>query len=299
MDGLFVIDKPAGCTSHDVVARVRKILGIRRAGHGGTLDPDATGVLLVAVGRATRFFPYLAGEEKSYEGTIRLGYSTDTYDASGRRVSEDSSDFPSPQALRAAMKRFEGELSQVPPAYSAKKIRGRPMYEMARAGREFDRKPSRVFVRTFVLRDYRPPFVEFTTTCSAGTYVRSLAHDLGAAIGCGAHLLVLRRMSVGPYTVGEAVDLPGLEAAVAAGTAGSRLIPLEGLLPGAPRLDVPPEALDRLLNGTPLAPGDLQLRAGSLVPGALYRLMDSSGRLAALAKASARGDGIQPVLVIR
>ena len=215
MDGLFVIDKPSGCTSHDVVARVRKIFGIRRVGHGGTLDPDATGVLLVAVGRATRFFPFLAAESKSYEGVIRLGYSTDTYDAGGRPTSMESSDFPSPGALRAAMKSFEGQSSQLPPPYSAKKVGGRPMYALARAGREFDRKPSTVLIKSFKLRDYRPPFVGFEVECSAGTYVRSLAHDLGAGLGCGAHLLKLRRTSVGPYTLAGASDLAGLEAAAA------------------------------------------------------------------------------------
>ena len=209
-DGLLIIDKPAGPTSHDVVQSVRKALAMRRVGHGGTLDPDATGVLLVAAGQATRFFPFLSKENKVYEGRIRLGFATDTCDASGRPVSEVSADLPGRAELAEAMKAFEGEILQTPPRYSAKKIAGRPVYKMARADKKFDLEPVRITIERFVLLDYRPPDVDFEAACSAGTYIRSLAHDLGHRLGCGGHLAVLRRTSVGPYGLADAVPARGL-----------------------------------------------------------------------------------------
>ncbi|MBN2265997.1 MAG: tRNA pseudouridine(55) synthase TruB, partial [Candidatus Aminicenantes bacterium] len=206
-DGLIVIDKPAGPTSHDVVRRVRRALGANRVGHGGTLDPDATGVLLVAVGQATRFFPFLAGEDKVYDGRIRLGFATDTYDASGRRVTDESAEFPDRGELLAAMKAFEGRLLQTPPRFSAKKVAGTPSYKLARAAREFSLAPVTVTVARFDLIGYRPPDVVFEVECSAGTYVRSIAHDLGLRLGCGAHLASLRRTSSGSFGLAEAVPL--------------------------------------------------------------------------------------------
>ena len=233
-DGLLVIDKPAGPTSHDVVRRVRKALGMRRVGHGGTLDPDATGVLLVAAGQATRFFPFLSREFKVYDGRIRLGYATDTYDASGRPASEPCPDLPDRDGLVSAMRAFEGDILQIPPRYSAKKIAGRPVYKMARADVEFTLEPAAVTVTRFTLLDYRPPDFDFEAECSSGTYIRSLAHDLGLKLGCGAHLAALRRTSVGPYTLSEAVALAELEEAAARDGAERYLLPLERLLPGTP-----------------------------------------------------------------
>jgi len=296
-DGLLVIDKPAGPTSHDVVQRVRRALGTRRVGHGGTLDPDATGVLLVAVGRATRFFPFLSKEAKSYDGRIRLGFATDTYDASGRPAAEECFDLPDTGRLEAAMKAFEGPILQAPPRFSAKKIGGSPVYKLARAGAEFTLEPAAITVFRFGLRAFRPPFLEFEAECSSGTYVRSLAHDLGRVLGCGAHLDTLRRTSVGPYRLSDAVPLAVLEEEAAGGEGGRRVIPVEDLLPDAPSVIVRPEAEARVMNGSPLGPAHLET---SPIPGdaPLVRLFSGTGRLMALARPSPDGSGLHPFLVL-
>ncbi len=301
-DGLLVIDKPAGPTSHDVVQRVRRLLGTRRVGHGGTLDPDATGVLLVAAGQATRFFPYLAAESKVYEGRIRLGFSTDTYDASGNPTSAERTDGPSPEALTRAMSAFVGDILQTPPRFSAKKLAGRPVYKMARAGEAFSLAPSPVTVFRFDLRDFRAPYVDFEAVCSSGTYIRSLAHDLGAKLGCGAHLASLRRTSVGPYGLADAVALADLEEAAERGEAGRHIVPLERLLPGVPAITVLPEAEIRVRNGSPLEAAHLAAPPPELPPGpgtaSLVRLFSGSGRLLALARPTADDGGLHPILVI-
>lgn len=301
-DGLLIIDKPAGPTSHDVVQRVRKALGLRRVGHGGTLDPDATGVLLVAAGQATRFFPFLSKENKVYEGRIRLGFATDTYDASGRPASEVSLDFPDCEELASAMKAFEGEILQTPPRYSAKKIAGRPVYKMARADEAFDLQPARITISRFVLRDYRPPEVDFEAACSAGTYIRSLAHDLGRRLGCGAHLAALRRTSVGPYELADAVALADFEEAAARGEEARFILPLERLLPWAPAVTVRPDAEVLVRNGRSLEPSHLETpipdfgRPDGRDP--LARLLSPDGKLLALARPTPDGTALHPFLVI-
>jgi tRNA pseudouridine55 synthase len=304
MDGLLIVDKPSGCTSHDVVLRVRKLLGTKRVGHGGTLDPDATGVLLVALGQATRFFPYLAGQDKTYEGCVRLGYSTDTYDASGRPSSEEkAADFPAEAVVTAAMKSFEGEILQVPPPYSAKKLGGKPAYELARARKDFVLEPARVAVRFFYLKNYAPPLLDFEVKCSSGTYVRSLAHDLGRKLGCGGHLHSLRRTSAGPYTVGDSVSVAEVEKAATEGRVPELLIPLEELLPEAPAVVLSSAAGKRVMNGSPLLPSHLAASSAELFPlrseTPLFRILDSSGKLLALARPSAGRDAFLPILVVK
>ena len=301
-DGLLIIDKPAGPTSHDVVRRVRKALAMRRVGHGGTLDPVATGVLLVAAGQATRFFPFLSRENKVYEGRIRLGFATDTRDASGRPVSEVSADLPGRAELAAAMKAFEGEILQTPPRYSAKKIAGRPVYKMARADEEFELEPVRITIERFALVDYRPPEVDFEAACSSGTYIRSLAHDLGRRLGCGGHLAVLRRTSVGPYGLGDAVPLADFEEAAARGEEARFILPLERLLPWAPAVTVRPEAETFVRNGRSLEPSDLETPVPDFSRpdrhDALARLLSPGGKLIALARPTPDGASLHPFLVI-
>ncbi|MEN6560630.1 MAG: tRNA pseudouridine(55) synthase TruB [Acidobacteriota bacterium] len=300
-DGLLVIDKPAGPTSHDVVRRVRRVLGTRRAGHGGTLDPDATGVLLVASGQATRFFPFLSRERKVYEGRIRLGFATDTYDASGRPASPEASALPGRDEVAAAMAGFVGEILQTPPRFSAKKLNGQPVYKLARAGREFTLAPVPVTVVRFDMTGYRPPDLDFETECSAGTYVRSLAHDLGERLGCGAHLAALRRTRVGPYGLGQAVALDAFEDAGARGEAERLLIPLERLLPDVPAVAVRPEAEAFVRNGRPLGPSDLAAPLPDLAAvtaAGLARLIARDGRLLALARPVPGGAFLHPFLVL-
>ncbi len=299
MDGLLIVDKPRGCTSHDVVLRIRRLLKIKRVGHAGTLDPEATGVLLAAVGRATRFFPYLSGHDKTYAGSIRLGFATDTYDAAGRPASEEKAVGVSLDALASAMKSLEGEILQLPPPYSAKKIGGSPAYKLAREHKEFVLEPVRVVVRSFSLRAYAPPFLEFEAACSSGTYIRSLAHDLGLKLGCGAHLHALRRTSVGPYTLGDALSLDRIEEALAAGRLAEILIPLERLLPGVPAVVLAPEALELVLNGRPLSPEHLVPPAGPWDRADLFQVFDASGKLAALARPSIDRTLLLPFLVLK
>jgi tRNA pseudouridine55 synthase len=303
MDGLLIIDKPSGCTSHDVVLTVRKLLGAKRVGHGGTLDPDATGVLLVAIGRATRFFPLMSGLDKTYVGSIQLGYSTDTYDASGRPTSVESKGvLPAAADVAAAMKTLEGGILQVPPPYSAKKLGGRPAYQLARARKEFVLEPARVNVHFFRMGSYEPPWIEFEVKCSSGTYVRSLAHDLGQRLGCGGHLRSLRRTSVGSYTVSGAVSLADVEKAAAEGRVHELVIPLEGLLPELPAVILAPEAVARVMSGSPLLPHHLTPpSADQLVRGgaSLFRILGPSGRLLGLARPSSSRDMLRPFLVVK
>jgi tRNA pseudouridine55 synthase len=297
MDGLIGVDKPAGWTSHDVVARLRRVLMVRKAGHGGTLDPGATGVLLVGVGRATRFFPYLPGRPKVYRGTLRLGFATDTYDASGRPAEPVRPvGAIGPEGLAAAMAAFEGRILQTPPAFSAKKIEGRPAHRLARAGREVVLAPVEVVVDAFRLLDYHPPEAAFEVRCGPGTYVRSLAHDLGAALGCGAHLVSLVRTAVGTYRLEDCRPVERIEALAAEGRTAEFLVPLERLLPETPRFELSPEDARRVLDGRTVPTSGA---AGErLEPGMLARLVDGEGRLLALARVDLEGTGLRPCLVL-
>ncbi len=297
MDGLIGVDKPAGWTSHDVVARLRRVLGVAKAGHGGTLDPDATGVLLVGIGRATRFFPYLPGHPKVYRGTFRLGFATETYDASGRPDGPAASIAGfGPESLTAAMAALEGRILQTPPRFSAKKIDGRPAHRLARAGRSVVLAPVEVVVESFRLIEYRPPDAAFEVRCGSGTYVRSLAHDVGAALGCGAHLVSLVRTAVGPFRLEDCRPVERLEALAAEGRSAEFLLPLESLLPDAPRFELLPAEARLVRDGrTVPAPGPDGERPA---PGTVARLVDGEGRLLALARVDPGGTGLRPCLVL-
>jgi tRNA pseudouridine55 synthase len=205
-DGLLLVDKPAGPTSHDVVEAARRALRERRIGHTGTLDPAATGLLVLCVGRATRLQHYLLSWPKTYRGEIRLGWATTTYDVEGELVGQPA---PVPAlddaTLAVLAKQFGGELDQLPPPYSAKKTGGKKFYELARAGEEVPLEPKRVKIHHIVLHKKDDEHIAFEVTCSSGTYLRSLAHDIGRTLGCGGHLASLRRVAVGPWHVSRAV----------------------------------------------------------------------------------------------
>ena len=304
MDGLIVVDKPRGPTSHDVVARIRRLLGNAKTGHCGTLDPEATGVLLIAVGRAARLFPFLSGHDKSYAATVRFGFATDTYDASGRPTIPESSDLPAEGALREAMRRFEGRILQAPPAYSAIKRDGQPLYKMARANREVAVEPREVVVRRFELISWAPPLAVVDIACSAGTYVRSLAHDLGHALGCGAHLASLRRTASGPFRLADARPLDTVESMILSGERDRFLLPMEGLLPELPALILRPEGAERARHGNRILPEHVLPPPGETTDetprkdGAVFRLFGGDGRLLALARRSVEGEGLSPFLVL-
>lgn len=213
MDGFLLIDKPAGITSHDVIDRLRRLTGVSRIGHAGTLDPFATGLLIVGIGRAaTRKLGEFQGQAKEYEATMMLGGTSDTQDVTGRVTPTDGAVPPDRPTLEAAMKRFTGPISQTPPMYSAKKIRGKKLYELAREGKEVAREPVAVTVQELELTGYEPPRASFRVNCSSGTYVRTLAHDIGAVLGTGAYLDALRRTGSGGFSVKDAAGLEQLTA---------------------------------------------------------------------------------------
>jgi len=298
MEGLILVDKPLGWTSHDVVARLRTVLKEERVGHCGTLDPLATGLLLVAVGRATRLFPFFSGKDKSYRGRFRLGYATDTYDAQGQAQSQESSDLPDREKLQAAVAAMTGPLSQTPPPFSAKKIGGRPSYILARRQKALPLQPEQVVVHFFILDGYDPPYADFHLGCSAGTYVRSLAHDLGQALGCGAHLQSLCRLSSGEFQLEEALTLEDIEALAGRGETGRFLRPLESLLPEFPKVVMSQEGCRLVLNGRPLSVQDLE--PSPFRPSAApqtYRLFGPDGRLKGLARPAPDGQSLHPFIV--
>ncbi len=217
-DGLLLIDKEPGCTSHDVVQRVRRIVKQKKSGHCGTLDPDATGLLLLTLGNATRLTRFLIRAPKVYTGVIRFGIATDTYDASGTVTAEKPCEGLALPAIAEAMKHFEGTYEQQPPPYSAKKVNGVKFYELARRGEEVPQDTKEVTVYELSPQgDLEDDRIAFRLACTSGTYARTLAHDLGIALGCGAHLAALRRQKIGPFEVADALTLQVLEARLTAG----------------------------------------------------------------------------------
>jgi tRNA pseudouridine55 synthase len=249
VNGLLILDKPAGMTSHDVVARTRRILDERSIGHLGTLDPMATGVLPLLLGRFTRLAQYFGRMEKSYTGTIRFGQATTTYDAEGDPAGPHTAVSLEPDELRAQAAHFEGELLQTPPAFSAKKVGGRAAYSLARAGEAVELSPVRIVVHEFVITEIAGEIAAFRATVSAGGYIRSLAHDLGQALGCGAHLASLRRVAAGPFCEEIAQTLEELEARARAGEVERHLPHPRTLLPELPSTTADAHTAGRMRNG--------------------------------------------------
>jgi tRNA pseudouridine55 synthase len=254
--GLLIVDKPVGPTSHSVVHLVRKGTGIRKVGHAGTLDPRASGVLVLCLGAATRLSEYLSTSTKSYEATVRFGRSTRTYDADGE-VTRETGLVPEQKQIQALLPQFLGEIDQVPPPFSAVKIRGKKAYEMARAGEDVELGPRKVVIHRLEIKDYRPPDLGLTIECSAGTYIRSMAHDLGERLATGAHLTGLRRTRAGPFTLRDAIPLPRLEVAFLADKWRTHLRPAADALPDFPAVQVDDAACERLRfgHGIPAEPG--------------------------------------------
>jgi tRNA pseudouridine55 synthase len=234
MNGVLIIDKPQRLTSHDVVNRVRRILGERSVGHLGTLDPSATGVLPLVIGSFTRLAQFYAHSEKTYEGTIRFGFATDTYDAGGDPTSIAQDVKLNVGAIEALAVQFRGTLEQVPPPYSAKKIGGVPAYKLARKQREVQLKPVRVEVKEFAIIDVSGDRVTFRAHVGSGTYLRSIAHDMGQKLGCGAHLSALRRTAVAEFMVEDARRLEDLDAAMQQGTADDLFVHPRKIAPHLP-----------------------------------------------------------------
>jgi tRNA pseudouridine55 synthase len=291
VNGLLVIDKPGGMTSHDVVGRLRKITGERSIGHLGTLDPMATGVLPLLMGKYTRLAQYFSSAEKSYSGAIRFGFSTDTYDAEGQADGPDVNPVLTLDQVRAAAARFHGEMEQMPPAFSAKKIGGKPAYKLAREGKPVELKAARVRIASFEITGLEGAEASFTMSISAGGYVRSVAHELGQDLGCGAHLSRLRRTQAGVFTIGEAHTLEELQAVAGDAEALETLcIHPRSLLPEMPSVTGDELALGRLRNGA-----QANLPEFSCAP--LVKVFAGQRELVGIAKRVA-GTLFQPVVVM-
>jgi tRNA pseudouridine55 synthase len=249
--GILLIDKPEGVTSFEVVRLVRRRLALRKIGHLGTLDPFATGLLPLCLKEATKLVPYLMPGPKTYRAVVRLGVATDTQDWTGKVVAECQA-LPAPAEVRRVAAGFEGEIEQVPPMYSALHYQGRRLYQLARRGEVVALPPRKVVVHRLGVEEIDLPRVTLTVTCSQGTYVRTLAHDLGAALGCGGHLAALRRLQVGAFRVEDALAFDALNELSPAELA-SRIIPLGRCLPGMKRVTVAPEEASLMRQGRPLA----------------------------------------------
>jgi tRNA pseudouridine55 synthase len=249
VNGLLILDKPAGMTSHDVVAHTRRIVGERSIGHLGTLDPMATGVLPLLLGRYTRLAQFFGRMEKAYTGSIRFGQATTTYDAEGEAVGPLKPVSLDADVVRGHAQHFNGELLQTPPAYSAKKIGGRRSYSLARAGETIELAPVRIVVHDFAITSVDGDTAEFRVTVSAGGYIRSLAHDLGQRLGCGAHLASLRRVAAGPFHADAVLSLEELATLAETGELEQHLPHPRTLLPELPSMTVDAHTAGRMRNG--------------------------------------------------
>jgi tRNA pseudouridine55 synthase len=303
ISGVLNINKPAGMTSHDVVDAVRRILGVRRVGHTGTLDPQATGVLPLCVGRATRIAQYLTQADKEYLMTLRLGITTDTLDAAGRETGRVEDVQVRREDLEAILPRFTGEIQQTPPLFSAKKVRGERMYRLARRGQAVERQPVAVRVHTLEVLEFAPPLVRLRTVCSKGTYARSLCDDIGRALGCGGHLHALTRTRSGRFSMDGVITLAQLEAYAAQGRLAEALIPVNEALSHLPAVRVTPEASRLVLHGGGIPAAVVAQFPPEVGPGTLVRVLGYRKQLLCLAEtrlASAELPGAEPArLVLR
>ncbi len=278
-DGILLVDKPAGITSHDVVARARRALGTRRIGHHGTLDPFATGLLVLLVGRSTRLATWIEGEPKVYRATIRFGMETTTDDVQGQVVRE--APLPSPDEVRAAIPALTGPLDQIPPAYSAKKVDGVRAYDAARRGEALDLAPARVVVHEWTIERLAADEAEVVITCGGGTYIRALARDLGRMVGSAAHLVALRRLAAGPLHIDEATSWDAL-------SAGEAVVhPALLAMPGMPVQRLDPAGIRAVGMGQAIP---------ALVAGARAALVGPDGDLLAMAERA--GDRWRPRVVL-
>jgi tRNA pseudouridine55 synthase len=285
ISGVLVVDKPIGLTSHDVVEIIRRGTNIRRAGHTGTLDPRASGVLVVLIGPAVRLSEYVSASDKRYQAIIRLGTVTDTYDGDGQVLSSSEVNVTEEQ-FQTELEKFVGEIEQVPPPYSAVKVHGRKAYEMARKGEEVDLAPRKIQVYSLELLEWAPPDAVVDVYCSSGTYVRSLANDLGANLGCGANLTGLRRTKSGRFTLRDAVPLRKLRDAFTDGTWYQHLIPAAEALSDWKSVELTNDQVDAIRHGHRV-PGDPAL--GPMVCG-----ISEAGELVALLEFDPAANEWQP-----
>ncbi|MFH1008659.1 MAG: tRNA pseudouridine(55) synthase TruB [Candidatus Latescibacterota bacterium] len=257
MDGVLIVDKEQRWTSHDVVARIRKILSQKSVGHTGTLDPMAVGVLVICLGRATRIIQFLDTDEKSYTAQVRLGITTDSFDAEGRvEKTTEVPNFTMPE-LEAACEHFRGSIEQIPPMFSAVKVAGTKLYELARKGQEIARKPRTVTLSELRILSYRAPILHIRVVCSKGTYIRALAHDLGERLGPGAHLAALRRTRCGPFDETQSLSVSQVASCAKDGTMGAHVLSMNEALSPLLRVQLSETEEARFRNGAPVHQWDV------------------------------------------
>ncbi len=290
MNGLLIVDKSTGMTSHDVVARVRRATGERSIGHLGTLDPMATGVLPLLLGKFTRLAQFFGPLKKTYTGTIRFGFATDTYDAEGQPAGGAVDVFLTLDQVRSAASRFQGEVEQMPPPFSAKKIAGKPAYKLARAGEEPKLKPVPITIHRFEITSFEGDIAAFLMTVSSGGYVRSVAHELGRALGCGGHLASLRRIAAGPFEIENAIGLAEAEALAAKGALSERMPHPRTLLPDLPSVTADVFSASRIRNG-------VAVNLPEFSQSALVKVFEGQTRLIAIGRRIA-GTLFQPIVVL-
>jgi tRNA pseudouridine55 synthase len=275
ISGVLVVDKPVGMTSHDVVQAIRNGTGLRRAGHTGTLDPRASGVLVILVGPAVRLSEFVSASDKRYQAIIRLGSTTDTFDADGKFTRSDSPVNVTEEQFEKVLSTFVGEIEQTPPPYSAVKVQGRKAYEMARQGEEVDLAPRKITVHHLEVLEWAPPEVVIDVHCSSGTYVRSLANDLGTALGCGAYLVGLRRTKSGRFSLRDATPLRKLQEAFHAGNWYQYLIPAAEALAEWPAVELNPDEVENVRHGH-------RVKAAAEAQPGMVRGVSTQGELVAL-----------------
>jgi tRNA pseudouridine55 synthase len=278
LDGVVIIDKPSGWTSHDVVAKIRNVTKIKKVGHTGTLDPFATGVLPLTLGRATRLTNYFQSSDKVYCGVMRFGFATNTYDVDGEPQGEDTQPRLDPVRLAEIFSRYQGTMQQTLPPYSAKKVQGKPLYAYARKGIDIEPTTKEVTVNYLKLLSVNQSEAEFELSCAAGTYARGLAHDIGAEYGCGAHLVRLRRTQSGVFSIDMATPLSDGQTCFPREFFLNRLIPLRDLLPEIPAITISEGDQKKLLHGM-----ELNILTSNWED-EKYRLLDLSGDLIAIAQ---------------
>ncbi len=290
ISGILVVDKPVGLTSHDVVDIIRRGTNIRRAGHTGTLDPRASGVLVILIGPAVRLSEFVSASDKRYQAIIRLGSTTDTYDAEGRFTRPTTPAAPiniTEQQFEEVLQRFVGEIEQTPPPYSAVKVQGRKAYEMARAGEEVELEPRKINVYHLEVLEWAPPEVVIDVHCSSGTYVRSLANDLGTALGCGAYLVGLRRTKSGRFSLRDATPLRKLQEAFTIGNWYQYLIPAAEALAEWPAVELNPDEVEEVKHGH-------RVKAAPDAKPGMVRGVSMAGELIAIMDMATGEDGVTP-----
>ena len=290
LDGVLIAHKEVGWTSHDVVAKIRKLLGESKVGHAGTLDPNATGVLPILIGRATRIAEYLMDWDKEYQAVMRLGETTDTQDASGQVLEKSDPSQVDEDAIRTAVAQFRGVQRQLPPMYSAIKVRGQPLYKAARAGKVLDRVERSITIHTLDVLDIHGRDVQLRIVCSKGTYVRTLCADIGQSLGVGGHLYALERRRVGPLSIGQALTIDQIKNHSTMGTLLNQVLSLDHLLSQLPAVVVNAEQAQRVVHGNPVfPPGGSQLPVSSHPVS--VRLKDEAGQLLAIGTHHSQGVG--------